>query len=52
MADLFKILADNQREMFKLIVPSVKKPSNIQDMRNSDSENENVFQAPTSLEIE
>ena len=51
MSDLSKILADNQRGMFKLTAPSVNKPSNIPDIGYPDSENETVVQARTSTPI-
>ena len=40
MSDLSKILAENQREVSKLKAPVVKKQSNIQNLGNSDTENE------------
>ena len=38
MSDLTEILAENQKEMLKLIAPVVKKPATVQNLENSDSE--------------
>ena len=50
MTDLTKILAENQKEMLKLIAPSNKKPvcPNVQD---SDSEPESISVARTSTPV-
>ena len=42
MSDLTKILAENQKEMLKLIVPSSKKQTVITAPEETDSESENV----------
>ena len=44
MSDLSKILAEDEREMLKLIAPSVKNASNPHDLGGSDSENDNPCQ--------
>ena len=51
MSDLTKILAENQKEMLKLIAPAVKKPATVQNLKNSDSEPENLFPNTTSTPI-
>ena len=51
MSDLAKILAENQKEMLKLLAPSVKNTSEPQVLENCDSEEENAFDAPTSTPI-
>ena len=51
MSDLFIILAENQREMLKLIAPSFKKSSYLQNLGDSDSETDNISAAPTSTPI-
>ena len=51
MSDLSKISTENQREMLKLIAPTVKKQSNLQDLGDLNSETENIFAAPTSTHI-
>ena len=43
MSHLNKILADNQKEMLKLIPSAVKKTYTVQNLENSDSEPENIF---------
>ena len=43
MSDFTKILAENQKEMLKLIAPVVKKPVTLQNLENSDSEPETFF---------
>ena len=48
MSDFTKILAENQKEMLKLIAPVGKKPVTLQNLENSDSEPENVFPNATS----
>ena len=51
MSDLTKILAENQKEILKLIVPTVKKTSSRQNLGVSNSEAESTFIAPTSNSI-
>ena len=48
MSDPTKILADNQKEIIKLITPVTKRSSDHQAYENSDSESENMSVAPTS----
>ena len=51
LSDLSKILADNQKEMPKLIVPlSKKRPTCVND-QDSDSEPENISVARTSTPV-
>ena len=50
MSDLTKILAENQKEMLKLIAPVVKTPAT-QNLENSDSEPKNVLPNTTSTSI-
>ena len=51
MSDLTKILAENQKEMLKLIAPSNKKQTIHMNTQDSDSEPENVSVARTSTPI-
>ena len=51
MPDLTKIIAENQKEMLKLIAPVVKKPTSVQNLENSDSEPETVLPNTTSTSI-
>ena len=51
MSDLTKILAENQKEMLKLIAPSNKKQTIHMNAQDSDSEPENVSVARTSTPI-
>ena len=51
MSDLTKILAENQKEIFKLIVPLSKKRSASVNIQDSDSEPENVSVARTSTPV-
>ena len=37
MSDLTKSLADNQKEMLKLMAPAIEKTSIVQNLENSDS---------------
>ena len=48
MSDLTKILAENQKEMLKLIAPLNKKQTVLTNAQDSDSEPENVSVARTS----
>ena len=48
LSDLSKILAENQREMFKLIAPLSKKRAVSSENQDSDSEVENISVARTS----
>ena len=48
MSDLTKILAENQKEMLKLIAPLNKKQTVRMNTQDSDSEPENVSVARTS----
>ena len=48
MTDLSKILAENQKEMSRLIAPSVKKPAILQNVEDSDSETPMKTKATTS----
>ena len=51
MTDLTKILAENQKEMLKLIAPlSKKRPNHLED-RDSDSDPENISVARTSTPV-
>ena len=47
MSDLNKLLAKNQKVMLKLLTPTVKKLTNLQNFEDSDSETENAH--PTSI---
>ena len=51
MSDLSKILAENQREMLKLLAPTTKVQNNHLNAENSDSELENVFPTITSTPV-
>ena len=51
MSDLNKILAENQKEMLKLIAPSVKKQTVIAATEETDSESENIPENATSTPI-
>ena len=48
MSDLTKILAENQKEMLKLIAPLNRKQTVRTDVQDSDSEPENVSVTRTS----
>ena len=43
MSDLTKILAENQKEISKIIARAVKKPVTVRNLEHPDSEPENVF---------
>ena len=51
MSDLTKILAENQKEMIKLIAPTVKKQTIITAAEETDSESENIPENTTSTPI-
>ena len=51
MSDLTKILAENQKEMLKLIAPPVKKQTIIAATEETDSESENIPENATSTPI-
>ena len=51
MSDLTKILAENQKEIFKLIAPLSKKCSASVNIQDSDSEPENVSVTRTSTPV-
>ena len=51
MTDLTKILAENQKEMLKLIAPASKKRSANPNMQDSDSDQENISVARTSTPV-
>ena len=51
MSDLTKILAENQKEMLKLIAPTVKKRTIITATEETDSESENIPENATSTPI-
>ena len=51
LSDLSKILAENQREMFKLIAPLGKKQAVSSENQDSDSEVENISVARTSTPV-
>ena len=51
MSDLTKILAQNQKEMFKLIAPLNKKQTVHRNVQDSDSEPENVSVTRTSTPV-
>ena len=51
MTDLTKILAENQKEMLKLIAPASKKRSVNPSMQDSDSDQENISVARTSTPV-
>ena len=48
LSDLAKMLAENQKQIMKLIVPMAKKSSAHQNVQDSDSETENISVARTS----
>ena len=48
MSDLTKILAENQKEMLKLIAPTAKKQTIITATEETDSESENIPENATS----
>ena len=50
MSDLTEILAENQKEMFKVIAPTAKKQVTLQTLENSHSEPENVFLTQLQLQ--
>ena len=52
VSDVTKILADNQKEMLKLITPAVKKTSIVQNLENSDSEPESIPQTQHRPQLE
>ena len=51
MSDLTKILAENQKEMLKLIAPVSKKRPVSSDIHDSDSDQENISVARTSTPV-
>ena len=51
MSDFTKVLAENQKEMLKLIVPVTKKSAIHQNVEVSDSAAENIFSSTTSTPI-
>ena len=51
MSDLAKMLAENQKEMMKLVAPIAEKSSVHQNEQDSDSETENISVAPTSTPV-
>ena len=51
MSDSTKILAENQKEMLKLIAPLNKKQTVHMDVQDSDSEPENVTRTSTPVKI-
>ena len=51
MSDLTKILAENQKEMLKLIAPVSKKRSVSSNTQDSDSDQENISVARTSTPV-
>ena len=51
MSDLTKLLAENQKEMLKLIAPLNKKQTVYMNAQDSDSEPENVSVARTSTPV-
>ena len=51
MSDLTKLLAENQKEMLKLIAPLNKKQTVYMNAQDSDSEPENVSEARTSTPV-
>ena len=51
MTDLTKILAENQKEMLKLIAPASKKRSANSNLQDSDSDQENISVARTSTPV-
>ena len=51
MTDLTKILAENQKEMLKLVAPASKKRSVNPNLQDSDSDQENISVARTSTPV-
>ena len=51
MSDLTKILAENQKEMLKLIAPTAKKQPAIRSAEESDSDHDNIPENATSTTI-
>ena len=51
MTDLTKILAENQKEMLKLIAPASKKRSVSSDIQDSDSDQENISVTRSSTPV-
>ena len=51
MFDLTKVLAENQKEMLKLIAPACKKRSVSSNIQDSDSDQENISVARTSTPV-
>ena len=51
MTDLTKILAENQKEMLKLIAPTNKKRSVSSNIQDSDSDQENISVTRTSTPV-
>ena len=51
MSDLTNILAENQKEMLKLIAPTMKKLANSPENVNTDSEPENVLTTVTTTPV-
>ena len=51
MSDLAKLLAENQKEIMELVVPSAKKSSAHQNTQYFDSETENLSVARTSTPV-
>ena len=51
MTDLTKILAENQKEMLKLIAPANKKRSVSSNIQDSDSDQENISVTRTSTPV-
>ena len=51
MSDLAILLAENQKEIMKLVAPSAKKSSAYLNAQDSDSETENISVARTSTPV-
>ena len=51
MSDLTKLLDEDQKDFMELIAQTTKKPSNPQNLGDSDSETANVVAAPSSTAI-
>ena len=51
MTDLTKILAENQKEMLKLIAPTIKKHTVSSNIQDSDSDQENISVTRTSTPV-
>ena len=51
MSEQVKMLAENQKEVMKLIVPNAKKSSTHQNFQDSDSEKENISESQTSTPV-